>query len=104
MTRKDTGEALGIAAGAVQNLESKAMRTLRLPHRCRKFKPYFEQYLSAHSYRHVGVENFQRTWMSEVEREALREMEWEKEHERIMREADQVLAENARIKEMLGYG
>ena len=41
--------------------------------------------------------------MSEVEREALREMEWEKEHERIMREADQVLAENARIKEMLGY-
>ena len=104
MTRKDTGEALGIAAGAVQNLESKAMRTLRMPHKCRKFKPYFEQYLSAHSYQHVGVENFQRTWMSEVEREALREMEWEKEHERIMREADQVLAENARIKEMLGYG
>ena len=103
MTRKDTGEALGIAAGAVQNLESKAMRTLRIPSRSRKFKPYFEQYLSAHSYHHVGVENFQRTWMSEVEREALREMEWEKEHERIMREADQVLAENARIKEMLGY-
>lgn len=47
MTRKDTGEALGIAAGAVQNLESKAMRTLRMPHKCRKFKPYFEQYLSA---------------------------------------------------------
>lgn len=96
MTRKDTGEALGIAAGAVQNLESKAIRTLRTPSRSRKFKPYFEQYLSAHSYQHVGVENFQRTWMSEVEREALREMEWEKEHERIMEE-------NARIKEMLGY-
>lgn len=47
MTRKDTGEALGIAAGAVQNLESKAMRTLRMPHKYRKFKPYFEQYLSA---------------------------------------------------------
>lgn len=96
MTRKDTGEALGIAAGAVQNLESKAMRTLRMPHKCRKFKPYFEQYLSAHSYQHVGVENFQRTWMSEVEREALREMEWEEERRRIMEE-------NARIKEMLGY-
>ena len=104
MTRKDTGEALGIAAGAVQNLESKAMRTLRLPHRCRAFKAYYEEYLAAHSYQHVGVENFQRTWMSEVEREALREMEWEEEHERIMREVNQVLAENARIKEMLGYG
>ena len=104
MTRKDTGEALGIAAGAVQNLESKAIRTLRIPSRSRKFKPYFEQYLSAHSYHHVGVENFQRTWMSEVEREALREMEWEEEHRRIMEEADQDLEENERIKEMLGHG
>lgn len=34
--------------------------------------------------------------MSEVEREALREMEWEEERRRIMEE-------NARIKEMLGY-
>ena len=41
--------------------------------------------------------------MSEVEREALREIEWKKEHKRIMEEADRVLAENARIKEMLGY-
>ena len=85
-------------------LESKAIRTLRIPSRSRKFKPYFEQYLSAHSYHHVGVENFQRTWMSEVEREALREMEWEEEHRRIMEEADQDLEENERIKEMLGHG
>lgn len=103
MTRKDAGKALGIASGAVQNLESKAMRTLRMPHRCRGFKPYFEQYLSAHSYQHVGVENFQRTWMSEVEREALREYEREEEHRRIMEEADRVLKENARIREMPGY-
>ena len=40
--------------------------------------------------------------MSEVEREALREMEWEEEHRRIMEEADQDLEENERIKEMLG--
>ena len=33
--------------------------------------------------------------MSEVEREALREMEWEEEHRRIMEE-------NARIRKMLG--
>ena len=43
-----------------------------------------------------------REWIAKYKK-ILREMEWEKEHERIMREADQVLAENARIKEMLGY-
>ena len=42
--------------------------------------------------------------MSEVEREALREMEWEEEHRRIMEEADQDLEENERIKEMLVHG
>ena len=42
--------------------------------------------------------------MSEVEREALREMEWEEEHRLIMEEADQYLEENERIKEMLGHG
>ena len=94
MTRKDTGEALGIAAGAVQNLESKAMRTLRMPHKCRKFKPYFEQYLSA---QFSSVENFQRTWTSEVERETLRGYDWKEEHRRIMEEADRMLAENTRI-------
>ena len=104
MTRKDTGEALGIAAGEVQNLESQAMRTLRMPRRCRKFKPYFEQYLSAHSFHHVGVENFQRTWTSEVEREALRKYNRKEDHRRIMEEADQDLEENERIKEMLGHG
>ena len=95
MTRKDTGEVLGITAGAVHNLESKAMRTLRMPHRYPRFKKYYEEYLSAHSFQHVGVENFRRTWTSEVEREVLREMEWEEERKRIMREADQVLLENA---------
>lgn len=43
-----------------------------------------------------------REWIAKYKK-ILREMEWEKEHERIMREADQVLAENTRIKEMLGY-
>ena len=104
MTLKELGEVLGIAVGAVKNLESKAMRTLRMPHRCRKFKCYFEQYISAHSYQHVGVENFHRTWTSEVEREALREFDREEQHRRIMEEADRVLLENARIREMLRMG
>lgn len=71
MTRKDTGICLGITAGAVQNLESKAMRALRRPSRCEKLKVYYEQYLSACCYRHISVASFQRNWMSEVEWEVL---------------------------------
>lgn len=86
MTMKDAGNCLGITAETVRNLEGKAMRTLKMPHRCKKFKLYFEQYVSASAIHHVGVENFQRTWTSEVEREALKEIEREEEHNRIMRE------------------
>lgn len=71
MTRMEAGNCLGITAGAVRNLESKAMRTLRTPSKCRKFKVYVEEYLSAGSYRHVGVDSFQRTWTSEGEREVI---------------------------------
>ncbi|MFR5739878.1 MAG: hypothetical protein ACLUEC_11955 [Coprococcus sp.] len=43
------------------------------------------------------MENFQRTWTSEVERETLRGYDWKEEHRRIMEEADRMLAENTRI-------
>ena len=45
---------------------------LRQPHRCMRFRGYFEEYLSAAPIHHVGVSRFQTTWTSEVEREALR--------------------------------
>ena len=44
----------------------------RQPHRCMRFRGYFEEYLSAAPIHHVGVSSFQTTWTSEVEREALR--------------------------------
>ena len=71
-TLQEAGDSIGISASAVRSIESKAMRTLRLPHRCGKLERYFEEYLSAAPVHHVGVESFKRTWTSEVEREAMR--------------------------------
>lgn len=71
ITLNDLGKRMGRNISAVSMLENKALRKLRLPGRSRKFRAYYEEYLSASSCRHVGVESFQRTWMSEVEREVL---------------------------------
>ena len=71
MTVKEVGDSLAISPGAVRNIETKAMRTLRSPRRCRTFRAYYEEYIESYSYRHVGVRSFQNTWISEVEREAL---------------------------------
>ena len=72
LTLEKTGRALGVKRERVRQLESKAMRILRQPHRCRTFRAYFEEYLSAAPIHHVGVSRFQTTWTSEVELEALR--------------------------------
>ena len=72
LTLEKTGLALGVNRERARQLESKAMRILRQPHRCRTFRAYFEEYLSAASVHHVGVQRYLETWESEVEREALR--------------------------------
>lgn len=72
LTLEKTGQALGVNRERARQLEYKGMRILRQLHRCKKFRAYFEEYLSAASIHHVGVESFQRTWTSEVEKEALR--------------------------------
>lgn len=72
LTLEKTGQTLGVNRERARQLEYKAMRTLRQPHRCRKFRAYFEEYLSAAPIHHVGVSRFKETWTSEVEREALR--------------------------------
>ena len=79
LTLEKTGQALGVNRERARQLESKAMRILRLPHRCGKFRAYFEEYLSAAPIHHVGVSRFQTTWTSEVEQEALRWAEKELE-------------------------
>lgn len=80
LTLEKTGQALGVNRERARQLESKAFRILRQPHRCKKFRAYFEEYLSAAPIHHVGVRRFNETWTSEVEREALRWAEEELEY------------------------
>lgn len=80
MTRIKAGEVLGYGNGKVGIEERRALNALRKPHRCKKFRAYFEEYLSAAPIHHVGVSRFQTTWTSEVEREALRWAEKELEY------------------------
>ena len=72
MTLKETGERQGISIERVRQNDRKAIRTLRLNKYSRKYRGYYEEYLSAVPVRHVGVSSFQRTWTSEVEREVMR--------------------------------
>ena len=72
MTRIKAGEVLGYGNGKVGIEERRALNALRKPHRCKKFRGYFEEYLSAAPIHHVGVQRYLETWESEVEREALR--------------------------------
>lgn len=74
MTLKETGELQGITGDAARQQQSNAMRELRKPSRSRKFKGYYEEYIQAARSRHVGVQSFQRTWTSEVEREAIKDI------------------------------
>lgn len=72
MTRIKAGDVLGYGNGKVGIEERRALNALRRPHRCKKFRAYFEEYLAASPIHHVGVRRFNETWTSEVEREALR--------------------------------
>lgn len=71
LTLEKTGKRLGVNREKARQLESKAMRILRQPHRCRAFRAYYEEYLSAAPIHHVGVSRFKTTWTSEVELEVL---------------------------------
>lgn len=71
-TLREVGEMQGRSIERVRQIEQNAFRKMRLPQKCKKLRSYHEVYLSAAPVRHVGVRQFQRTWESEVEREALR--------------------------------
>lgn len=71
LTLKQIGERTGFSLEEVRNLESKALRklrTLQMRYNCRT---YHEQYLTPYPVVHIGVENFQRSGYSEVERAVL---------------------------------
>lgn len=70
-TLKEIGERIGVSISQARQAENRALRTLRQPGPFRKYRRYYEEYISAECCHHVGVESFQRTWTSEVEREVL---------------------------------
>lgn len=70
-TLSEIGETLGITYNGVRRKQYEALRTLRRPSLSRKYRRYYEEYLPAESYHHVGVESFMRTGLSEVELEVL---------------------------------
>ena len=70
-TLKEIAKSMGISVNEVRRAEYKAVRTLKEPEISRKYHKYYEEYISAESYHHVGVESFMRTGLSEVELEVL---------------------------------
>lgn len=72
LTLKETGEQLGVSFQRTRNIESSALRKLRLPHKNKGYRDYFEQYISASPIYHVGVSRFSSTWTSATEELALR--------------------------------
>lgn len=70
-TMKQIGERMGCSGAKAGDIERKALRKLRLPHVNRKYKEYHEQYLTPYPIMHIGIDSFQRTGYSEVERAVL---------------------------------
>ncbi len=70
-TLDEISESLGVNYNGVRQIQNKALRTLRRPSMSRKYRRYYEEYIAAKSYHHVGVESFMRTGLSEVELEVL---------------------------------
>ena len=70
-TLEQAGRNLGVSRERFRELERKAFRLLKTERSSRKFRCYYEEYLRAAPVRHVGVESFNRTWTSSVERDAL---------------------------------
>jgi len=65
------GEEMGCTINQARQIEYKGLRELRKPSRCRKLRPYQDEYISTHAYRGCGAETFIHTWESSTERTAL---------------------------------
>lgn len=91
-TMKEVGEDLQVSVEKVREVERRAMRLLRLPNRCGKFRRYYEEYLAAAPVIRVGIQSFNRTWMSATELAAIRNYERSRsiddELNAILKEAD----------------
>ena len=68
-TLEQTGKSLGVNVSRTRDLEQRGLRRLGAEGKGEHIRKYYEEYLSAGSIRHVGVESFRRTHMSAVELE-----------------------------------
>lgn len=76
-TLKEIGEDQGVTLGYVRQIQRKALRKLRTSHNCRGCEEYYLEYIANPVFR-LGVNQFNRTWTSAVELEALKRLEeWE---------------------------
>lgn len=91
-TLKETGQVNGMKIESVRQQQEKALRSLRQSSRGRKYRGYYEEYISATPVYHVGVEPFQRTWTSSTERIALYQTR-NIRREDVERELDRILEE-----------
>ena len=65
------GRELGCSYQYINRMKLSALRRLARPGINKGYKVYFEQYISSCTIQHVGIESFQRTGYSEVERAVL---------------------------------
>ena len=73
MTLNALGNSMGVTLERVRQEEAKGMRELKKPKtKNEKFKLYYKQYIEPAQFRHVGLSEFNTTWTSSVEREALK--------------------------------
>lgn len=62
---------MGYTKSKVDGIEKKTLRKLRTPRACWRYKEYHNQYLTPYPIMHIGIDSFQRTGYSEVERAVL---------------------------------
>ena len=66
-TLQSIGTYMGVSLERVRQIESKALRELSKPHRCRKLRQFLPAETERQAYRHVGISEFNRTWTSSTE-------------------------------------
>lgn len=70
-TFKEIGELEGITTEAVRQWKTKAIRELRKRNRNKRIKSYYNDYIEAYSFRHIGVKEYSRTFTSIPEKIAI---------------------------------
>lgn len=72
MKLKDIAEKMGVSVNAIRTYDHQGLARLRRQDYKPWYKYYEQKYLSPVTFCHVGVREFQNTWTSEVEKEAMR--------------------------------